>query len=207
MSGHPVPAPEAKSGRGVGSGGIHFLGPACGSGLSFSFFNDQFLVLEKKKKAKEREFEIYRKQYQCFVFFVFHLPHIHILPVLGSLLQLLIQLLHLVLLQPEEQTVPDASSWWHRGELLNLSTRSAPFLSSPHHPSLSSSLPLTGSPRPPEEAASHKLASGQCPGRGALLWSSLCLGSREQRQEGSQVHSAGFRSAPALEPMLRRGTF
>lgn len=74
--------------------GDPFPGPACGSGLSFSYFNDQFLVLEKKKKAKEREFEIYRKKYQCFVFVVFRLLHVHTLPSSESLLQLLIQLLH-----------------------------------------------------------------------------------------------------------------
>lgn len=48
--------------------GDPFPGPTCGSGLSFSFFNDQFLVLEKKKKAKEREFEIYRKKIPVFCF-------------------------------------------------------------------------------------------------------------------------------------------
>lgn len=118
-------------------GGVHFLGPACGSGLSSSFFNDQFLVLEKKKKAKERNFEIYRKQYQCFVSVVFRLPRVHILPSSGSLLQLLI----LLLLHPSfcssresrqcRMSVPD----WHHRKFLNFTTCSAPSLVL-SHPSL-----------------------------------------------------------------------
>lgn len=44
----------------------------------FPFFQfDQFLVL-KKKKAKKREMELYRKRYQCFC--CLHLPYVCILP-------------------------------------------------------------------------------------------------------------------------------
>lgn len=95
----------------------------------------------------------------------------------------------------------DVGSWWHRGDLLNLSTPVLLSLSSPTHPSpLSlSSLPLAGSPRPPEEAASHKLASGRWAGGGALLGSSLCLGA-EREEEGGRVHPP----SPMLWIQLRR---
>lgn len=148
-------------GKGVGNGGCPFPGPCLclWPGLSSSFFNDQFLVLDKKKKAKEREFEIYRKQYQCFVSIVFRLPHVHILPSLGLLLQLLVLLLHRRFCSSRESrqcrmSAPD----WHRRKLqLEPEQNSFPFLS---HPSLSAlptcfslgpqghekELPLTSSP-------------------------------------------------------------
>lgn len=111
----------------MGSGGVHFLGPDCGSGLSSSFLNDQFLVLEKK--AKEREFEIYRKQYQCFVSVVFRLPHVRILPSMGSLLQPLIPLPTPSFCSSHESRqcrvlVPGG----HHRKLLNFTPCSAPFL-------------------------------------------------------------------------------
>lgn len=140
MPSHLIPPQEAKVGRGVGSGGVHFLGLACGSGLSFSFFSDQFLVLEKKRKTKEREFEIYRKQYQCFVFVVFHLPCIHTLPSLGSLLQLLIQLLRH---RFAPATRADSAGLQFLVGIVgnsNLSTCRAPFLVIAHPPLLSSLL-------------------------------------------------------------------
>lgn len=123
------------------------------------------------------------------LFSFFHLPRIHILPSLGSLLQLLIQLLHR-LLQPGEQT-RDVSSRWHRGDLVNLSTPVLLSLSSPTHPSPPSlsSLPLAGSPRPPEEAASHKLASGRWAGGGALLGSSLCLAAESRGRRAAECTS------------------
>lgn len=93
------------------------------------FFNDQFLVLEKKKKAKEREFEIYRKQYQCFVSVVFRLPHVRILPSVGSLLQPLIPLLTPSFCSSHKSRqckvlVPGGHHW----KPLNFSMCSAPFL-------------------------------------------------------------------------------
>lgn len=70
-----------------------------GSGLFPFFFQfDQILVL-KKKKAKEREMEIYRKLYQCFC--CLHLPYVCILPSLGSLL----------LLQSDAAIAPSFYSW------------------------------------------------------------------------------------------------
>lgn len=55
-------------------------------------------------------------------------------------------------------------------------------LSSPTHPSspVSSYLPLTESPRPSEEAASHKLTSGQCARGGALLLSVYVWGAESR---------------------------
>lgn len=131
----PAPPPPRRpwgTGEGereVGSGGVPFLGPDCGSGLYSSFFNDQFLVLEKKKKAKEREFEIYRKQYQCFVSVVFRLPHVRILPSVGSLLQPLIPLLTPSFCSSHKSRqckvlVPGGHHW----KPLNFSMCSAPFL-------------------------------------------------------------------------------
>lgn len=116
--------------------GDPFPGPACGSGLSFSFFNDQFLVLEKKEKAKEREFEIYRKQYQCFVFVVLRLPHVHILPSSGPLLQLLIQLLHRRLAPATRADGWDVSSRLASSETRTLARAVLLSLPSPACPSL-----------------------------------------------------------------------
>ncbi|KAF6086340.1 hypothetical protein HJG60_008505 [Phyllostomus discolor] len=135
----PHPGGQGWGRKGSGQWGVHFLGPACDSGLSSSIFKDQFLVLEKKKKARECEFAIYRK-YQCFVlcFFciVFCLPHVHILPKLG--------------VTPPASDLATAPSFCsshknrqyrtsvpggHRQKLLNLSTCSAPFFVLTH-PSL-----------------------------------------------------------------------
>lgn len=169
--------------------------PACGSGLSFSFlFYDQFLVLEKKKKAKEREFEIYRKQYQCFVFVVFRWPHVHILPSLGSLLRLLIQLLHH---RFAPATRADRAGCPVPVGIIgnaNFSTRSALFLalarpSLPTHP-LPPATHLVPKAIPRSCLSSARLWT-VCWG-GALLESSRCLGSGEQRQEGGRAHSSGF---------------
>lgn len=155
--------------REVGSGGVHFLGPDCGSGLSSSFFNDQFLVLEKKKKAKEREFEIYRKQYQCFVSVVFRLPHVRILPRVGSLLQPLIPLLTPSFCSSHESRqcrvlVPGGHHW----KPLNFSTYSAPFL-------------VLSYPSFPSPPTYHSLGP-QAP-LWTVCWGRGLLGSWGQRQE------------------------
>lgn len=148
----------------------------------FLFFNDQFLVLEKKKKAEGREFEIYRKQYQCFVFVVFCLPHVHILPSLGSLLQLLIQLLHHRLAPARRADSRDVSSLLASSETRTLARAVLLSSPSPTHSSASipSYLPLTGSPRPSQEVASHKLASGRCAGEG-LCWGAADVWGAENR--------------------------
>lgn len=67
---NPIPGGHREEEGGEWAGGrVCFLCTPCDSGLSSSFLTDQFLVL--KKKAKEREFEIYRKQFQCLVSVVF----------------------------------------------------------------------------------------------------------------------------------------
>lgn len=57
-----------------------FFSSSSSSSSFYFFLIDKLLVL--KKKAKEYELEIYRKQYQCFLRY-FHLPCFYILPNVG----------------------------------------------------------------------------------------------------------------------------
>lgn len=110
-----------------------------------------------------------------------------------------------VLLQPREQTVRDVRSRLASSET-RTSARAVLFsLPSPAHPSppIPSHLPLTWSPRPSQEVASHQLASGRCAGEG-LCWRAADVWGAENRsrrvpQHTHQVSRAHRDHCPAVQ--------
>lgn len=109
------------------------------------FLIDHFLVLKKEQKAKEREFKIYRKQYQCSVW------------VLSFALCIRSSKFGVAPLASHAATAPSFRSsherrhgpmsapGWRCLKLLNLSTRCSFPRPLPPVPCVPSHLPLTGS--------------------------------------------------------------
>lgn len=121
--------------------------------------------------------------------------HVHTFLLSSGHSQLLVPLLHVVLLQPPEWTMQDIRSW-----LVSLGTHelehvqcSFPCPYPPIFPLLSPPPCHSLVPRPSEEAASHKLPSGQCAGVRGLHSGATCVW-------GGRTEVGGWLSVPSRFP-------
>lgn len=162
------------------------------------FLIDQFLVLKKEQKAKEREFKIYRKQYQCSVWVLSFALCIRIRSSKFGVAPLASHAATAPSFRSshERRHGPMSAPGWRCLKLLNLSTWCSFPRPLPPIPCIPSHLPLTGStlamqkePAPPWTGCWGWGSPGEEPMFGALRAGSPLRA--ERTHQGSAPHQHG----------------